>query len=242
MPYVMGGFPDLATSRQIGEAYVEAGADLVELGVPFSDALADGPVIQAAGTRALRLGTTLTDVLSVGRGLSPQVPVVLMTYANVVLSQGPERFADRLREAGISGAIIPDIPLEESAVYVAAFDDAGLAFVPLVAPDTPDARMAEIGARARGFLYTIAVKGTTGERQNLDPGVGEVIQRARRSTDVPVAVGFGISTPDHARRAAELGAQGIIVASRLVREADTASDPARATGWLVAKMAEALTP
>ena len=240
MPYVMGGYPNIDLSRAIGEACIESGGDLIELGVPYSDPLADGPVIHAAGTQALQQGVTLADVLQVGRALTPSVPVVLMTYANVVLAHGPERFADKLRSAGISGAIVPDIPLEEAEIYLEAFGKSGLALVPLVAPTTPDERMKEIGARAQGFLYAVAVKGTTGERKDLDPDVGKIIQRARHSTEVPIALGFGISTPEHARQAADLGAQGVIVASRLIREAGEADDPSAAVGAIVRGLADAL--
>lgn len=240
MPYVMGGYPDVETSLAIGMAYVEAGADLIELGVPYSDPLADGPVIQAAGSRALAGGTTVSKVIEVGRSLSPHVPVVLMTYANVILARGIEKFAADLADAGICGVIVPDVPMEEASVFRDAFDAAGLALVPLVAPSTPDERMGEIGAEARGFLYTVAVAGTTGERQELAPGIAEVLTRARASTEVPVALGFGIGTPEQARQAAELGAEGIIVASRLIREAGEAEDPAARLGEIVAEFAAAL--
>ena len=240
MPYVMGGFPTLEDSRAIGLACVEAGADLIELGMPYSDPLADGPIIHAAGTRALAQGTTLAEVLDVGRTLAAHVPVVLMTYTNLVVARGFERFTAQLRDAGISGVILPDLPLEESERFREAFDAAGLALVPLVAPTTPDERMREISSAARGFLYAVAVTGTTGERAQLAPGVADVLRRARASSEVPVALGFGISTPAQAREAAELGAQGIIVASRLVREAGEADDPAAAVGTLVAALGEAL--
>lgn len=240
MPYVMGGFPTLEQSRAIGLACVEAGADLIELGMPYSDPLADGPIIHAAGTRALAQSTMLAHVLDVGRTLAAHVPVVLMTYTNIVLARGFEDFIAQLRDAGISGVILPDLPLEESTRFREAFDAGGLALVPLVAPTTPDERMREISASARGFLYAVAVTGTTGERAELAPDVADVLRRARASSQVPVALGFGISTPAQARAAAELGAQGIIVASRLVREAGEADDPAAAVGALVAALAEAL--
>ena len=167
MPYLMGGFPTLDGSRAIGEAYAEGGADLVELGVPFSDPLADGPVIHAAGTQALEAGATVHGVLEVGRALTESVPVVLMCYANLVLARGTERFAADLAERGISGLIVPDLPLEEAGDVLAACDAAGVALVALVAPTTPEERLAAIGASARGFVYTVSVTGTTGERQGL---------------------------------------------------------------------------
>ena len=160
MPYLMGGFPDLATSCGIGEAYAASGADLVELGVPFSDPLADGPVIQAAGTAALEAGATVEDVLRVGGVLAGSVPVIVMAYANLVLARGTEVFARDLAASEISGLIVPDLPMEEAPALLAACDAEGVALVPLVAPTTTDERLAEIGPRARGFLYTVSVTAT----------------------------------------------------------------------------------
>jgi tryptophan synthase alpha chain len=234
MPYLMGGFPDLEASRAIGEAYADGGADLVELGVPFSDPLADGPVVHAAGTRALASGASVPAVIELGRALAERLPVVLMCYANLVLARGVERFADELATAGLSGLIVPDLPLEESAPTLAACDAAGLALVPLVAPNTPEERLREIGARARGFVYAVSVTGTTGERDQLDPAA--LLARVRARTDVPVALGFGISTPAQAAAAAAAGADGVIVGSRLVRAAAEGED-VRA---LVAELASAL--
>jgi tryptophan synthase alpha chain len=234
MPYLMGGFPDLAASAAIAAAYADAGADLVELGVPYSDPLADGPVVHAAGTAALAAGASLDGVLEVGAGLADRLPVVLMCYANIVYARGLEAFAER------SGLIVPDLPLEEAPAVLAACDAHGLALVPLVAPSTPDERLARIGARARGFLYTVSVMGTTGERAGLAGGLEDVIARAAAHTDVPVAVGFGIATPEQAAAAAAAGADGVIVGSRLVREAAEAADPAAAVGALVAEMSAAL--
>jgi tryptophan synthase alpha chain len=240
MPYLMGGFPDLATSQAIGEAYIDGGADLIELGVPFSDPLADGPVIHAAGTEALRNGATVDGVLDVGAALAPRVPVLAMCYANPIYRRGLEEFADALAERGIAGLIVPDLPFEEAPAVLAALDARGLALVPLVAPTTPDERLATIGARARGFLYTVSLTGTTGERAALDGALRDVIARAARHTEVPVAVGFGIATPEQAAEAAAAGARGVIVGSRLVREATEADDPPAAVGRLVRGLAAAL--
>jgi tryptophan synthase alpha chain len=241
MPYLMGGFPDLDASRAIGEAYAEAGADLVELGVPFSDPLADGPVIHAAGTAALAAGATLHGVLEVGRALADSVPVVLMCYANLVLARGPERFADELAERGISGLIVPDLPLEEAGETLAACDATGVALVALVAPTTPEERLAAIGRSARGFVYAVSVTGTTGERQGLADDLPATLARTKAHADVPVALGFGIGTPEAAARAADAGADGVIVGSRLVRAAAEAPEPASAVRDLVRRFAEALT-
>ena len=240
MPYLMGGFPSLDRSRAIGHAYADGGADLVELGVPFSDPLADGPVIHAAGTAALRAGATVDGVLEVCRDLSSRLPVVLMTYANLVLARGAEEFARAAADAGASGLIVPDVPMEEGPALLAACDAAGLALVPLVAPTTPDDRLTAIGARARGFLYTVSVTGTTGERATLSDAYGPVIARAKAHTDVPVALGFGISSPEQGAEAAAAGADGVIVGSRLVRAAAEADDPAAEVRELVQGFADAL--
>jgi tryptophan synthase alpha chain len=240
MPYLMGGFPDIETSREIGLAYADAGADVVELGVPFSDPLADGPVIHAAATAALRAGATLDRVLGACRPIAERVPVVLMCYSNLILARGLERFADGLIAAGASGLIVPDLPLEEAQAARETCDSRGLALVPLVAPTTPAERLTQIGAQARGFLYTVSVTGTTGERINLDGGLRDVLARAASSTQVPVAVGFGIATPEQAAAAAAAGADGVIVGTRLVRAAGEASEPAPAVLELVREFSDAL--
>lgn len=240
MPYLMGGFPDLKRSLQIGLAYADAGAALVELGVPFSDPLADGPVIHAAGTAALRAGTTLGGVLEIGARLAGSLPVVLMCYANPIYARGLERFADQLVAAGVSGLIVPDLPLEEADATLEVCESRGLALVPLIAPTTPESRLGRIGGRARGFVYAVSLTGTTGERSSVDGGLRALVSRVGAHADVPVAVGFGISTPDHVRAAAEAGAGGVIVGSRLVRAAAEADDPAAAAGALVAEFRTAL--
>src|SRR4051812_35825194 len=240
MPYLMGGFPTVAESVRIGDAYIDGGADLLELGVPFSDPLADGPVIHAAGTEALRAGATVAGVLDVCRALSPRVPVVMMLYANLVFAQGAAAFAATLADAGASGLIVPDLPLEEADEVLAACDAAGVALVPLVAPTTPDKRLAAIGARARGFVYTVSVTGTTGDRAALAERFEAVVARAKAHTDAPVALRFGISTAEQAAQAGAAGADGVIVGSRLVRAAAGGGDPAAAVGEVVASLAAGL--
>ncbi len=241
MPYLMGGFPDLERSKAIGHAYADGGADLVELGVPYSDPLADGPVVQAAGTRALRSGATLDGVLGVCESLAERMPVVLMLYANVVYARGIETFVASLRDAGGSGLIVPDLPMEEAPAVLEACDAAGIALVPLVAPTSPDERLDRIGARARGFLYTVTVTGTTGERSAVEDTFGAIVARTKAHTDVPVALGFGIGTPEQARAAADAGADGVIVGSRLVREAaEHVDDPAAAVRQVVAGLSAGL--
>jgi tryptophan synthase alpha chain len=240
MPYLMGGFPDMPTSRAIGEAYAANGADLIELGVPYSDPLADGPVIHAAGTAALRAGATIGGVLEVSEALSRRVPVLLMCYVNLVLARGPEAFARIAREAGVSGLIVPDLPFEEAPEIEAACNEQAIALVPLVAPTTTDERLEMIGRRARGFVYTVSVSGTTGERQSGEEEFRPLLDRVHAHTSVPVALGFGIATPEQAAAAARAGADGVIVGTRLVRAAAEADDPAAATGELVAALAAGL--
>jgi tryptophan synthase alpha chain len=241
MPYLMGGYRTLQESLAIGQACVRGGADLLELGMPYSDPLADGSVIHAAGTQALAAGANVAGVLEVARGLAPSVPVVLMCYANMVLAPGAEEFVARLAQTGACGLIVPDLPLEESEEIRTACEGHGLALVPLVAPTTTPERLVAIGARAQGFLYAVSLLGTTGERAALSERFGEIVTRARASTAVPVALGVGISTPEHARMAADAGADGVIVGTRLVRAVSDAPDnPAGAVGSLVAELAAGL--
>jgi tryptophan synthase alpha chain len=242
MPYVMGGFPTLEQSLEIGRACVAAGADVIELGLPYSDPLADGPVIQDAGTRALAGGANVAGVLEVARGLSSEVPVALMCYANMVFAPGLDAFLDRVQRAGVCGMIVPDLPQGEAQEVLGACDECGLALIPLVAPTTTPERLAAIGARARGFLYTVSVVGITGERRALALDLAAIIARAHAATSVPVAIGFGISTPEQALQAADAGADGVIVGTRLVRAAAEAQDPAGAVGAVVGELAAALAP
>jgi tryptophan synthase alpha chain len=244
MPYLMCGFPDIETSVRVATAYAESGADLVELGVPFSDPLADGPVIHAAATEALAAGATLHQVLEAGQRIAELLPVVLMCYANPLYARGPERFAAELAERGISGLIVPDLPLEESADVLAACDTHGIALVPLVAPTTPDARLNQIGQKARGFVYTVSVTGTTGERTANTTDIQALLTRVKAHSPVPVALGFGISDGAQAAAAADAGADGVIVGSRLVRAvaeaAQQGADPASAAASVVTGLADAL--
>jgi len=242
MPYLMGGYPTLADSLGIGEACVRAGADILELGMPYSDPLADGPVIHAAGTEALAAGANVAGVLEVARVLAESVPVVLMCYANMVMAPGAEAFVERLAKTGASGLIVPDLPRGEAPEVGEACRAQGLALVPLVAPTTTPERLAAIGRDAEGFMYTVSVVGTTGERNELGERFAEVVARAKASTEAPVALGFGISTPGHALKAAEAGADGVIVGTRLVRAAGESDDPAGAVGALVAELAAGLGP
>ena len=238
MPYLMAGHPDLETSRAAAEACAEAGADLIELGVPFSDPLADGPVIHAAATHALAGGVTVDGVLGVCAAAAARLPVMLMVYANAVLAHGAEAFVARAADAGAAGLIVPDLPHDEASELRAACDAAGLALAPLVAPSTDPERLKAIGADARGFVYTVSLAGTTGERSALPPELPELVERVRAAANpTPVAVGFGIASSEQARAVAEI-ADGVIVGSRVVRAAGEGGAPA--VRELVGELARAL--
>jgi tryptophan synthase alpha chain len=216
MPYLMGGFPDAGTSLAVAEAYAGSGADLVELGVPFSDPLADGPVIHEAATRALAAGATLESVLSICERIAERVPVVPMVYANMALARGAGEFARLLGEAGAAAAIVPDLPLEETEEIGGELRGAGLALIPLVAPTTPAERRRRICERAEGYVYVVSDTRVTGERDELPAGLAELVEAVRGDATVPVAVGFGIGTPEQAAAVGRI-ADGVIVGSRLVR-------------------------
>jgi tryptophan synthase alpha chain len=216
MPYMMGGFPDSESSREIAYAYARSGADLVELGVPFSDPLADGPVIHAAATRALAEGATLESVLEVGERIARSVPVVPMVYANMALARGPERFASLLSDAGAAGAILPDLPVDEAGEIGEELAAAGIPLVPLVAPTTPAERRRRICEAARGFVYVVSDTRVTGERDELPAGLADLVSAVRDAAPVPAAVGFGIGTPQQAAAVGRI-ADGVIVGTRLVR-------------------------
>jgi tryptophan synthase alpha chain len=223
MPYMMGGYPDREAALAVAEAYADAGADLVEVGVPFSDPLADGPLIHAAATAALAQGADLDSALAACDALGEGVPSVAMCYTNMVLAVGPRRFAGRLAEAGGAGAIVPDLPLEESEDIGAALADAGLALVPLVAPTTPAERRRRICESASGFVYVVSVAGVTGERAELPAELAELVAAVKDEAEVPVAVGFGIGTAEQAAAVGEL-ADGVIIGTRLVRALAEADD------------------
>ena len=193
---------------------------MLELGVPYSDPLADGPVIHEAGTRALAAGANIAGVLEVARALAPSVPVVLMCYANMVFAPGVEAFVERLARTGACGLIVPDLPLEEAPAVLAACDARGLALVPLVAPTTPPARLAQIGARRAGFLYTVSCVGTTGERAALAGALRGVVARAKAERPTCRSRWASGSAPRaRALRPPAAGADGVIVGTRLVRAA-----------------------
>ena len=226
MPFVMAGDPDLETTAATLLALQEAGADLIELGIPYSDPLADGPVIQAAASRALAAGTTPAAVLSLLGSLRDRltIPVVLFTYSNPLLNRGMEAFCDAAAAAGAAGLVVPDLPLEEAEKLSTIAAQRGLDLVLLVAPTTPPERLARIHAASRGFTYLVSVTGVTGVRSALQERVGGLVRQLKDQGGTPVAVGFGISAPEQARQVRDWGADGAIVGSALVqRMADARS-------------------
>ena len=213
-PYVTGGLTDDWTD--VLRAVADAGADAVEVGIPFSDPVMDGPTIQEASVRALARGTTPTSVLDELAGVDAGVPLVAMTYYNLAFRQGELRFARSLAQVGVSGAILPDLPLEESEAWEREAAVAGVEAVLLAAPVTPDERLARIAARSRGFVYGVSRMGITGEGQSLAASAATMGRRLKAVTDLPVLIGFGVSTPAHAVEASA-EADGVIVASALLR-------------------------
>ena len=239
MPYMMAGFPDRDSGLAVARAYVDAGADLIELGVPFSDPLADGPTIHSAATRALAEGATLRTALEVCEAVGDRVPVVLMVYVNMVLAHGGgAEFAKLAAAAGAAGVIVPDLPLGQDEGIRDAFTAAGIAMVPLVAPTTPEARRKEICDVARGFIYVVSTVGTTGERGELPAELADLVAATKADAgETPVAVGFGIGTAEQAATVGEV-ADGVIIGSRLVRAAAEGATPAESADGVASFLAE----
>lgn len=215
----MAGDPDLATTEAALLALDAAGADAVELGVPYSDPLADGPTIQGAHTRGLANGTTLDAVLAMIQRVSPKIkaPIVLFTYFNPILRRGVPAFAAAAAAAGVAGLLVPDIPLEETDTVRDATRAAGLDLVLLATPTTPPARMAAIAGASEGFVYLVSVAGVTGARSGVEGRVQGLIAALKAATGKPVAVGFGVSGPEQAAQLMAWGADGVIVGSALVK-------------------------
>ena len=219
VPFITVGDPDLESSLRIGLELVRSGADILELGVPFSDPIADGPTIQASSLRALKNGTTLTDVHDVARRLrtATEVPIVVFSYFNPVLIHGLERFAADAAYAGVDGVLITDIVDAEALSFSSVLADRGIDLISLIAPTTSDARLEKIAAGAKGFLYAVSQTGVTGAREESSGAAADLVKRARRFTDIPIVVGFGISTSaqiDYVWKFAD----GAVVGSAIVRE------------------------
>lgn len=242
MPYFPLGYPNLSESIDIIEALARNGADLIEVGLSFSDPLADGPVIQEATQVALRNGITIGAGLDAVRELRDRgvtIPLILMGYYNPLLAYGLEKVAGAAKQAGADGFIIPDLPIEEAGEFEPLAGE--LPLIRMLAPTTPDDRMEAIARSARGFIYLVSVTGTTGVRQSVTAGLCDLIDRVRTHTMVPVCVGFGIGTPEQARDIAAF-ADGVIVGSACVRAVGASSDPTGMAAEFARSFQEALIP
>lgn len=239
MPYWTLGYPDAETSLRVIEAIAHAGADLIELGVPFSDPLADGPVIQRASQVALERGMTIRQCIDLTRRLRERgvtAPLLAMGYLNPLLAFGEAEYVAAWREAGADGFIVPDLPPEESEALGSLCAAQEMALVQFTAPTSTEARIALAAARATGFIYVVSVTGVTGARDHLAAGLREYVERVKAQADgKPVVVGFGISKPEHVREVGRF-ADGVISASALIRAAGDAPDPAQAAYEFVAAL------
>jgi tryptophan synthase alpha chain len=240
MPYFPLGYPDLETSIDVIEAMAKNGADLMEVGLSFSDPLADGPVIQHATQIALEKGITVRKSLEAVKELRKRgvdIPLILMGYYNPVLAYGLEEFVHDAIEAGADGFIIPDLPPEEASEFETFAKSHPL--IRMLAPTTPSERMETVARDAKGFVYLVSVTGVTGERKSLSDGLGKLISRVRDHTSAPVCVGFGIGTPEQAREVGAL-ADGVIVGSACVKTIGNSTKPVEAAKQLAAEFSEAL--
>ncbi|MEH2088984.1 tryptophan synthase subunit alpha [Nostoc sp.] len=219
IPFITAGDPDLETTAKALQVLDRNGADIIELGIPYSDPLADGPVIQAAATRALQRGTKLEQVLEMLQGITPKLrsPIVLLIYYNSILHRGIEKFLQQIAAAGVAGLVIPDLPLEEAAGLLQASSEMGIDVILLVAPTSSAERIEAIARSSQGFIYLVSVTGVTGVRSQLENRVSDLLKQIRSVTDKPIAVGFGISEAEQARQVMEWGADGAIVGSAVVK-------------------------
>ncbi|UBF26297.1 tryptophan synthase subunit alpha [Kovacikia minuta CCNUW1] len=219
VPFITAGDPDLETTAAALRVLDQNGADLIELGVPYSDPLAHGPVIQAAATRALKRGTRLDQVLEVVREVSPTLrsPLILFTYYNPILNRGIESFLQQVAAAGVRGLVVPDLPLEEADSLLRPAVDCGVEITLLIAPTSPKERIAAIAQQSQGFIYLVSTTGVTGMRGQVQSRVKDLLVELRTVTDKPIGVGFGISQPEHARQVMEWGADAAIVGSAFVK-------------------------
>ena len=234
IPYLTVGYPNKGDTPELARRLIEAGADGLELGIPFSDPVADGPTIQATGQRALENGVTPTFALEVAaecrRLMGPEAPIVFMTYFNPILKYGLERFCADAAAAGVDGIIVPDLPPDEAAELTSVARPAGLDTIQFAAPTTTDERLRALPEHTSGFIYLVSLTGVTGARRDLSADLPDLIAQIRRHTDLPICVGFGISTPDHVR-ALSGHADGVIFASRLL-DILTADGPAAAAAFV----------
>lgn len=242
--FLTAGDPDLTKTAELVLTMEKNGSDIIELGIPYSDPLADGPVIQAASQRALKAGTTLNKIFEMVVGLraKTQVPLVLMTYINPIIQFGIQKFAERASEAGIDGLIIPDLPLEEAGLLGDLTARTGIVVIPMLAPTSTDSRIAKIAQEARGFIYCVSLTGVTGVREQANQNIKPFIDKVRTFTDKPLAIGFGISNPEQAKKMSDF-ADGVIVGSALVKIIEENADSPNTTlkvGALVKSLKDAV--
>ena len=225
MPFIMAGDPNLEKTSEILLKLQENGADLIELGIPYSDPLADGPIIQLSASRALKSGTTPKKVIKLLESLKGKlnIPIILFTYLNPLLCFGFEHFCELASNAGVSGLIIPDLPLEEAYKFSKIVSNHSMDLVLLVAPTTPFERMKTISNHTKGFTYLVSVTGVTGERNKMESRVENLIAKLKEINNNPIAVGFGISTPEHVNKVREWGADGVIIGSAFVKRISSSS-------------------
>ncbi|NEO26219.1 MAG: tryptophan synthase subunit alpha [Kamptonema sp. SIO4C4] len=225
IPFITAGDPDLDTTAKALEVLDQSGADIIELGVPYSDPLADGPTIQAAATRALKRGVKLEQVLQVVQSVQGKIaaPIVLFTYYNPIFYRGIEQFLDQVAAAGVKGLVVPDLPLEEAEGLLIPAEERGIEVVLLVAPTSPRERVEAIAKKSQGFIYLVSVTGVTGTRTEVATKVKDLLPNLRAVTDKPIGVGFGISQPEHAQQVKNWGADAVIVGSAFVQRLATGS-------------------
>ena len=225
IPFITAGDPDLETTAQALQVLDQNGADIIELGVPYSDPLADGPVIQAAATRALNRGTRLNQVLEMVQRVSPTLrsPIILFTYYNPILYRGIETFLEQIAQAGVRGIVIPDLPMDEATDLLQAASARGIEVILLVAPTSSQDRIEAIAHKSQGFIYLVSVTGVTGMRSSVQERAKDLLLQMRQITDKPIGIGFGISGPEQARQVKEWGADAAIVGSAFVKRLATGS-------------------
>ena len=226
MPFIMAGDPNIEITSEILLKLQENGADLIELGIPYSDPLADGPVIQLAASRALKSGTTTRKVITLLESIKGKlkIPIILFSYLNPLLCFGFEHFCEMASSAGVSGLIIPDLPLEEAYKFSKIVSNYSMDLILLVAPTTPFERMKQISNHTKGFTYLVSVTGVTGERNKMENRVENLISKLKEVNTSPIAVGFGISTPEHVYKVREWGADGVIIGSAFVKRISCSSE------------------
>ena len=245
IPFITAGDPNLETTAKALEVLAQNGADLIELGVPYSDPLADGPAIQAAATRALQRGVELENVLEIVKTVSKkiEIPIILFTYYNPIYYRGIEAFLKQIKESGVSGLVVPDLPLEEADILLKPAGEIGIELTLLVAPTSSQDRIKAIAAQSQGFIYLVSVTGVTGVRSQMATRVEDLLANLRSVTDKPIGVGFGISGVEQAKQVKDWGADAVIVGSAFVKRlaAGTPEEGLKAIGEFCQQLKQAIS-